>query len=282
MRKLLLSAFLVLPLVMCETSTTSTDGGGGDPTPSVSPYMYNARFVDEVDNDGDGYPSTFDLEFDPDVQTGYTASIYVEVYGKFSDETQYSLITTTSTISITGITTTYYGVSLQGGSHGAHDFMLYLYDANTDELLDTYGPADDDDLNNHLEETPAEDVSATAYIFDARFRNEIDYDGDGYPSTFDLQFDPDATNDATITVYVELWGRITGNSTWNYIGVSDNKTLVGDALVWYDFSLYGGSHGRHDFLLKLYDASTDVLLDSYGPSDDSDLGGHNEEQPSED
>lgn len=278
MRKLLLSAFLVLPFVMCEVTTTVET----DPTPSVTPFIYNARFADEVDNDGDGYPSTFDLEFDPDVQSGYTATIYVAVYGKFSTETTYSLITTTSDITISGATTTYYGVSLQGGSHGAHDFMLYLYDADTDELLDTYGPSDDSDLNDHLEETPAEDVVLTAYIYDARFANEVDYDSDGYPSTFDLQYDPDVTGDGTMTIYVELWGRITGNSTWNYIGVSNNHTLVSDATVWYDFSLYGGSHGRHDFLLKVYHASTDVLLDSYGPSDDSDLSGHYEEQPAED
>ncbi|MBD3240136.1 MAG: hypothetical protein GF331_06085 [Chitinivibrionales bacterium] len=274
MRKLLLIAFVVLPFVMCEVTTTVTTT-----VPTVGASIYNARFVNAYDNDDDGYPSEFDLEFDPDVDDVSTMDIYVDVYGKLSSESQYTLITTTSTITITGDAITYYSVALTGGSHGGHDFMLYLYDADTDVLLDTYGPSLDSDLDDHLEETPYQDAVS---IHNAEFRNQVDYDDDGYPSEFDLAFDPDVSGGATRTIHVELYGRVTGNSSWNYITVTNDITIQGTASVYYEIPLSGGSRGRHDFLLDVYDSDTGELLTSYGPLDDSDLSGHYEETPAED
>lgn len=245
-------------------------------------YIYNASFQNEVDNDGDNYPSEFELHFDPDVSSGSSGIVYVELYGRVDGTTAWNFISTSNNLSISGTTTDDYYFDLVGGSRGYHDFLLELYDASTDELLDSYGPSDDDDLDNHMEEQQSEDVADNVYIYNAWFENEVDNDLDTYPSEFELHFDPDVSNSGSATIYVELYGRITGETTWNLITTSTDISISGVSTDDYFFDLVGGSHGQHDFLLEVYDASTDQLLDSYGPSDDSDLAGHYEEQVSED
>jgi hypothetical protein len=241
-------------------------------------YIYDANMGNERDRDGDRYVSEFDLSFDPDIATG-SADVYADIYVRPAGQASFSYVTSTGTITVLGQATTYYSVTFAGGSFGVYDYRIDLHDAGTGALLDSYGPASDPQLSGHREETSGEDPAL--YIYDAYFSTVIDYDGDGFPSEFDLVFDPDAEH-GDYRVFVKLYSRSSSQAGYTFVATSENIDISGTASVTYTIPLYGGDYGYRDYLIELYNAQTGILVDTYGPADDPDLSGHAEETPEQD
>jgi CII-binding regulator of phage lambda lysogenization HflD len=118
------------------------------------PYFDDVRIpvASEIDVDDDGYVQQFDFEFD--VDSNVSGQFYVELYeddpsiGGWGDDWMW----TSPAFSVSGTTDDYHSYTIitddHGLSHGEAEFVLKLYDAATDDLIDTWSKGDDSDLGD--------------------------------------------------------------------------------------------------------------------------------------
>jgi uncharacterized delta-60 repeat protein len=155
------------------------DGGGGAPGAAFTPSFYDVDISDLVDLDGDGYAREFQLSFDVDsnIEGEFYVDVYVEygagddtIDGGAGDDTVFgggfgfdSYVTSSPTFTVNGAVTDYQTLTINADaagpvlSHGTAQFVLYLYDANTYELVQVWGQDEDADLGSQLIELGSED-----------------------------------------------------------------------------------------------------------------------------
>ena len=250
--------------------------------PPPSAYLYDAWFADEIDNDSDSFSSKFRLVWDADCECG-SLDVFADLYYRRTGTAGWLLFGTTRTYTISGSSAEdTYAVLLNGDTHSSYDYRIVLF-RNDGVLLDSLDPSSDADLYAHREETPDEDLSLQGYgyFYDAWFEDEIDNDGDGYPSQFAISWDADAAS-GSMNVYVEIHYRESGAADWLYVGTTETYTITGSN---WDDSYYvvleGDPRGFYDYLLVLYHEDG-VELDWVDPSLAPLLGSHPEETPEED
>ena len=128
-----------------------------DYTPSYSDYsIFDARVTLLVDQDNDGFYSSFSLQFDADVESG-EAQVYAEIWIK-DDSGYWQLDYSTDDFWIDGYSTldTYITESeLESGyATGYYDFRVDLYESDTGALV-----ASTSSVNVDLSDVPLEDAS---------------------------------------------------------------------------------------------------------------------------
>jgi MYXO-CTERM domain-containing protein len=105
-------------------------------------WIYDARTDIFADNDGDGYYRFLRVQFDADTIHRYTY-VYAEIYLS-ADGTTWEHLYSTNDFSISGSDPDDdYEVETElvsGYTMALYDVLIELYDADTGELLDEYGP----------------------------------------------------------------------------------------------------------------------------------------------
>ncbi|MBN2451211.1 MAG: choice-of-anchor H family protein, partial [Lentisphaeria bacterium] len=100
------------------------------------------------------------------------------------------------------------------------------------------------------------DAKAYPYFYDAWWENEVDGDGDGYTSTRRLCVDIDVTEGASASVYIAIYYRREGTSTWYLDYSSSCWTFTGTAVDSLCISPIGSGpeypHARYEFSIDLY------------------------------
>jgi len=126
----------------------------------------------------------------------------------------------------------------------------------------------------HFDNVQVVETIFTPTFADARIVNQVDSDGDGYASSFRIEFDVDSN--VAGNYYVKLWEddlifgdfltqsptfAVNGTSI-DYQGVAINTDIFPDVL----------NLGTAEFRLDLYDASTNGLKQTWAASNDTNLG----------
>ncbi|TAK97414.1 MAG: hypothetical protein EPO07_13230, partial [Verrucomicrobia bacterium] len=200
-------------------------------TPFV-PYFSNARIVNRVDQDGDGYARQFDIEFD--VDSNVAGNYYVKIW---EDDGGFGLddyLTQSATFAVNGTPADYHGVTIACSSyasdlgHGTAEFRLDLYNAANDTLVQTWRPANDPDLGNVLVELSSEDFLPDPYGVGA-----LEPSGIGLFSTIPVENRNNLTDLANLKNNGLYYGNRPVNSTdrkliiaihgWNLNGVNDAR-----------------------------------------------------------
>ena len=132
---------------------------------NFTPYFYDARITNPVDQDRDGYAREFDIEFDVDsnVAGNYYVKIWEDDPWPWSDD----YLTTSAIFAVNGLATDYRSVHIRCSdypgadylSHGMAEFALELYNAANNSLVQTWTASDDPELGNVLVELSTEDVA---------------------------------------------------------------------------------------------------------------------------
>jgi len=131
--------------------------------------------------------------------------------------------------------------------------------------------------NNERSEPITVMPSFHPYFDDARIGGRVDRDNDGYMRRFDVEFDVDSNIPGTY--YVEIWEDDPSIAGWgdDYIGRSSVLMSEGSDDIYFSYPVvteaHGLSLGEAEFVLKLYDATIDELVQIWHKADDSDLGG---------
>ncbi len=168
---------------------------------SFTPYFFDARVTNRVDQDGDGYARQLDIEFD--VDSNVAGSYYVKLY---EDDILFDdFLLTSPTWSVNGTAPDYHGVTLSsdtyGWSHGTVEFKLELYDAVTNSLKQTRTADDDPSLGNVDVELSVEDAMVTALSWRDALGNVISSANAG--ATVYLR--ADALGMAGQTINISIW-----------------------------------------------------------------------------
>jgi hypothetical protein len=252
-------------------------------------WVYDAWWGSVVDNDGDGKSSSRKLYFDVDANVG-SISIYAKIYYEKNESGQWLRYYTTSdfTIQWNDSGDTYW--ILVGGENGelsgSYDFVIKIYQTGTSNLLATYGPADDDDLNDELFETRNEDGIQVYTIRDVWWQNIVDNDGDGYRSSGELWFDVNV-NFGSGYVYAILLYEKDESGNWLTYDRTPNFAISGNSNNDKQYFQVGNSpnelsRGSYDFAIMVYDVNTDSLLTKIVAIDDEDINDELFESSSED
>ncbi len=142
--------------------------------PPFEPYFWNARISNRVDEDGDGYARQFNIEFDVDSNVG--GFYYVKIYE--DDALSDDYLVTSETFWVQGTPEDYHPVNIVCDNHnlfhGPAEFLLKLYDASNNSLVEEWDQGDDSDLGNVLVELSSEDIGnirpdAPSYRTTARY-----------------------------------------------------------------------------------------------------------------
>ena len=143
----------------------SGDMGPGTLTITCEPdtaVIYDAWWTNEVDQDGDGCVRSGTLNWDPDVlDCDGSLLVYEEIYWKPASSGTWTLVHTTNTHTITDCATSdtrSINASFQS-SCAPFDWKIEIYRSGQSSPDDSYGPSDDADLNDHMEESAANDES---------------------------------------------------------------------------------------------------------------------------
>lgn len=236
----------------------------------------------EYDFDTDGYSSAMLLSVDPDVSSG-TEKVLLDLYYRESSATTWNLFLTSDTLTITGTATVYYSFNIEGSTRGTYDYRIVMREALSGLQVDQVLPIDFAALNDHDEETAAQDNAAgdVFTLYDMYWENELDYDVDGYVSAMSLMVDPDYNGD-TATVYLRFHYKLSTASTYTLFDTSPDILIRGSLPVYYQMDLTPSPHGRYDYRVELVDAATDLVVDVLDATTAAVLNDHAEESPAED
>ena len=124
----------------------------------------------------------------------------------------------------------------------------------------------------------SEAATFSPYLYDAFITNRVDLDGDSYARQFDIAFDVDSNISGQC--YVRIYEYDGGFGFDDLLLTTVNFTVSGTTtdyrFVRITCSDYPGvdllSHGTAEIRLDLYNAANNTLVQSWTPSDDSDLG----------
>jgi hypothetical protein len=232
-----------------------------NPDPAFTPTFFDARIVNPVDIDGDGYARSFRIEFD--VDSNVAGNYYVKVWE--DDLIGDDFLTQSATFAVNGSATDYQGVTVNSDSYpgidllsrGTAEFLLELYDAGTNQLKQTWTASNDPSLGNVLVELSGEDQ----FNRPDGAVNDILMNGNTLLSsvtvraadTVALDFQVQNVGDADVPVGTTLrwyWGTTQG-STANFIesgslgginGLQPNETEWESDLGWTVPNLAAGTY----------------------------------------
>lgn len=233
--------------------------------------IYDVWFETQTDHDGDGYHSKFKVFFDVDSRYS-NHSIYVT--GQLNNGASTPLFRT-EPFTISGETgnDTYSTTVLltEGYPSDQYDLTLRIYDAQSNALLLTWGPAQDGQMSQLFLEDADRDAASSAdiQVFEFAYTLHSDLDGDGYFTEADVRIDVDAPQQSR-SLYASLflvdqsghWIPLRNSSVVNVSGYAG-----GDA-IHMDFLLDSGfDPQRYRLGTRLYDAySHNLLLTTTTPS----------------
>jgi len=255
------------------------------PALASAPYFYDVQWFNQVDNDGDGFYQRFDLGCDVDMTD--TGIVYVKTYYRPAGTSSgWTLWSTTAPFAVNGTETRYELIPIDPCPHAFRDYQLELYDANTNQLVETLGPDYSEALGYHAEELASEDVFATASdprIGDAYWSGAIDIDGDAFVRSDSLHFGVEVAQGST-TVVVDTYKKFSGSMQWGSTPFATTAPIVVTATETNHSSLYvpGDANGTYDYLLLVRRVGETAVAAMYGPSEDSAMASHSEELDSED
>ncbi len=183
----------------------------GTPIPDTA-TIYNARWSNPVDNDGDGYGRSARLNWDPDVADGSgTLTVFEKVYYKLSTSGTWTLLYTSGTHTITDWNTSdSQYVDVTGYSHGLYDWKIEVYRSGQPTPDYTCDPSHDSDLNDYPMETSAEDVPPSL-VDAACYVSPTSLTSGARITVYYSIYNPDSVS-ATIGLGCSI--RKNGTSTW--------------------------------------------------------------------
>lgn len=231
-----------------------------------SVYWYN-----EVDEDDDDYTASRSLEIDIDITSYHSsANVYYKLYYKTSASSNYSLMYTSSSITLTGESTDDAVLRpISNLAYNSYDFKIEVYDTDNN-LLCTYTDADSPYLDNQKFES-SEIITNVIEIYSTNWDPgaAIDADEDSYFSSQTLFVD--VNNYTTSTVYLKLFYKRTNSSSYTLYETTPVFTITGSSPSDVrTFVIKNLAHGSYDFQIELYDSNNE-LLETYSKSDDNDL-----------
>jgi hypothetical protein len=236
-------------------------------------------FSDAVDNDGDGFYSYARLNFDLDVnKSSFEAFVVIGVrFYDPADTAAYYEYFKSADFEISGTGSEdakYISMGLPNTELPlfAYDFILQVFASSNESTPVAQAIwSDFDELGNVPVEESATDY--TLNIWDCDWDNRIDNDGDGYYSQQDLFVDVDISDGATADIYLEIYVKDTGSSTYSLLAYTSDFNISGtsssDAV---SITINNGTHGLYDFKVVAYYANGIFSEDESDWNDDSDLG----------
>jgi hypothetical protein len=245
---------------------------------------------DTSDVDGDGYLSAFRFNFNLDAPGG-EKDVYGMLAARFhdpADTAAYAPYLITEDLNIVGTEFDLRSFDIVNLTpdflQDSYDFLFIVFDASERNLrLAETSATDNPELRNvKLEPT---DTDNEIYIFDASFIDSADYDGDGYNSEFTLEVDIDEMNGSGEDVYLDLFYRESGSTTYTKFGTTNSFDISGDLYdpVFIDINQNQAfSQGTYDFRVEVKFEGYDITEDWTDASIDSDLSGVKLELSSED
>jgi len=216
-----------------------------------------------VDVDGDGYSSYARLNFDLDVNRG-SVEVFVIVGVRFTDPMDtslYYLYFESNSFVINGATTddaVYLSVGLPNDElpEDHFDFLIQVFATSDPEfMLLELASYNDDDFNHVLTDVPFEEYSTDAEltINNAYWENLIDNDEDGYATQADLVVDIDDNPARTSAVYLAIYQKSYGSSTYSLLAVTETFTINGvssaDAVA---YTVKNLTYDIYDFRIDVY------------------------------
>ncbi len=226
--------------------------------------MYDVWFDLQQDRDGDGYFAQFEVFFDIDSRYSNTR---IYVIGQLDNGTTTPLFQTAPYVinGASGADTYSAKVLLTDGyPSGQYSLTLYIYDAQTNALLMTWGPQQDGQMTQLFLEDGDRDVVSIPdiQVFEMAFTLLNDFDNDGYYTDADVTIDVDAPQQ-TRSLYASLylidergeWIPLKNSSVFTVSGYSQSDRIT------LSFGLSSGFAPQHYRLgAKLYDAYSNNQL----------------------
>lgn len=283
----LLLILLPVFLIHCQKSS--------DPAPKQTVEIQNVTTSDAVDADGDGFYSSFRINFFLDLNNG-SKDVYLLLAVRFYDvndtATYYQYFESSDiTLQEDGSTNSWY-IEVPPYStddywlpQAAYDFLLVIFDSeDPDTRLAEVSASDLSTLQNIPIEPPENEVGV--WISDAWFENSVDVDGDNYDSETWLWVDADAGSGLSANVFLFYYYKPSGTFSWIPIGYTDSFTITGtnsgDDLGVKVTDLVNFPHDAYDFKAELIMDESVYVEDYADPSNDGSLGNVLLELPGED
>ena len=224
---------------------------------------------DSTDVDDDGYMSAFRLNFNLD-SPGGTKDVYALLAARYHDPADTAaytpyLITEDLTITGTEFDLRFFNIenTVPDFLQDSYDFLFIVYDAiERNVRLAEASATDNSDLRDVMLEPT--DTENEIFIFDASFLNPVDYDGDGYHSEYTLEIDIDEINGAGEDVYVEIFYRPVGTTTYNSVGTTNVFTVNGELYdpIFININQHQVfAHGIYDFRVELKFSGYEITED---------------------
>jgi hypothetical protein len=210
------------------------------------------------------------------------------VYYKAASSTTWTLAYTSPTYTITGTSTSdsrYYDIA-PGSGCSLWDYKVEIYRSGQASYDYVRSDANDADLNDHKEESYADDNCApVATVYDAWW-TQADNDGDGCkaPTTstggLRLNWDADVScGTGSLTVYAKVYYKAASSTTWTLAYTSPTYTITGTSTSdsrYYDIAPGSGCL-EWDYKVEIYRSGQTVPDYTRSDANDSDLNNHREE-----
>ncbi|MCI0532114.1 MAG: choice-of-anchor H family protein, partial [candidate division Zixibacteria bacterium] len=192
--------------------------------------IHNAWWEAQTDCDFDGYVSSAQLRWDPDV-IGYEEfiSVYEKVYQKPASSSTWSLYSTTNTHTVNGCGTfDFQAVTVQNFNQGLYDWKIEIYRDGQSVPDTSANPSNDPDLNDKKLELSGQDVCAVT-IVDAWWTGTNDCDRDGYYSAAQLNWNPNVggCGIGPLQVYEKIYYKPYNSGTWTLFYTTSSHTISG-------------------------------------------------------
>ncbi len=192
--------------------------------------IHNVWWELENDCDFDGYVSSAQLTWDPDVVgCEGNPSVYEKIYYKPAASGTWNLYTTTFLHSITGCSKfDFQSISVQDFNQGLYDWKIEIY-RNGQSIPDTSAnPSNDPDLNDKKLELSSQDICAVT-IANAWWTGTNDCDRDGYYSAATLNWDPNTGGCSTdpLQVYEKIYYKPFSSGTWTLYYTTSSHPISG-------------------------------------------------------
>ena len=250
-----------------------------DEPAAFNPRFYDARMVDPVDYNQNGYAQQRTLQVD--VDSDEPGDYYLKIF----QEGNATPLVETQDYHVDGYAYDWHDVNLAADSfawsQGTVDLRIEMYDAATDALLGTRDASMDASLNDVKFELSSQDSPFTPYVEAVRITNGIDQDLDGHMHQYDVEFDVTAqVGSGSYYVKVYDWATKaplgqTAVST-SSVGSTDTVSLtlnVDDG---------GFRHSTRALKIELYKAGSDHLVATHTSTQFTALAGIDVEPSADD
>ncbi len=112
-------------------------------------------------------------------------------------------------------------------------------------------------------------------VFSVNWTDTTDADGDGFSESRRLEIDVDVDDGATYDVYAVLYYARSTDDTYTYYYTTDYYTITGREVDKFWIAVGNPNQelpsGSYDFLLEVYERTSDELVASAGPTDEAEL-----------